>query len=441
MPKTPENDLITRDSGLPGLAAILDPSVMAAQLAEAGAEFDGQIDGQSDGQLGAEAEKLELQYLRYKPGTNCLAGYRLGTGPGARVFYAKAYAGGGAQAKLDKAEAKAEKRQGLRRIRIDRLGLVLFEFPDDAKLDALQKLAQPELRQRLLARTLGDDSIGQSDELETLAYKPERRYVARLVRAGKGEPIVFKFYSPERYRAARKAHRALGSVPEEILLQRQCGGSKSYEMLAFGWLQGPTLREALDAGSPVNMESVGAAIARLHAQTLPKLAQEGVPNTGDELGALAGTLGFLLPGLADSAEQLAKQIAGARADAGEELGLLHGDLYDKQIVLTESGAGLIDLDDACMGDPRRDLGLWIAHLERDRIMGRGLPAVDGLVGAFLEGYQAVRGRPLAGLAPFVAEGLFRLAHHPFRRQSPDWPERSAEILERTRALLAESAHP
>ena len=100
MPKTPENDLITRDSGLPGLAAILDPSVMAAQLAEAGAEFDGQIDGQLDGQLGAEAEKLELQYLRYKPGTNCLAGYRLGTGPGARVFYAKAYAGGGAQAKL-----------------------------------------------------------------------------------------------------------------------------------------------------------------------------------------------------------------------------------------------------------------------------------------------------------------------------------------------------
>jgi aminoglycoside phosphotransferase (APT) family kinase protein len=436
MPKTHEEDLIARDADLPGLATILDPSVMAAQLAEADSELGDQ--------LGARDEKLELQYLRYKPGTNCLAGYRLGAGADARVFYAKAYAEG-AQAKLDKAEAKAEKRQGLRRIRVDRLGLVLFEFPDDAKLDALQKLAQPELRQRLLARTLGDDSIGEGDELETLAYKPERRYVARLVRADDGEQIVFKFYSPERYRAARKAHRALGAVPQEVLLQRQCGGSKSYEMLAFGWLKGPTLREALETEAPVDMEAVGASIARLHAQTLAKLAQEGEPKTGDELGALAGTLGFLLPDLADTAGQLAAQIAEeitrVRSETGEELGLLHGDLYDKQIVLTENGAGLIDLDDARMGDPRRDLGLWIAHLERDRIMGRGLPALDGLVGTFLEGYQRVRGRPLAGLTPFVAEGLFRLAHHPFRRQSPDWPSQSQEIVERTRALLAENAHP
>ncbi|MDG2335862.1 MAG: hypothetical protein P8Q97_16745, partial [Myxococcota bacterium] len=68
-------------------------------------------------------------------------------------------------------------------------------------------------------------------------------------------------------------------------------------------------------------------------------------------------------------------------------------------------------------------------------------ALDGLVGTFLEGYQRVRGRPLAGLTPFVAEGLFRLAHHPFRRQSPDWPSQSQEIVERTRALLAENAHP
>ena len=203
MPTKPESDLIARDPGLPGLAAILDPEALAAELTEAGAELGSVPPSQDD------AEKLELQYLRYKPGTNCLAGYRLG----ARVFYAKAYAGA-ARAKLDKAEAKAEKRQGLRRIRIDRLGLVFFEFPDDAKLGALQKLAQPELRQRLLARTLGDDSVGEGDALETLAYKPERRYVARLLRARDGEEIVFKFYSPERYRAARQARGAGGGALE-----------------------------------------------------------------------------------------------------------------------------------------------------------------------------------------------------------------------------------
>ena len=426
MPRELEADLARRDAGLPGLATLFEPDAMARELAEVDPSF------------AAGTASLDLRYLRYKPGTNCIASYQIGEGPGARLFYAKAYAGD-AQAKLEKAEAKTPRKNGLKRIRIDRLGLVIFEFPDDAELHALKRLAQPELRQRLLARALGDESIGVGDELLTLAYKPERRYVARLVRASDGQEIVFKFYGRERYLASRQAHRALGSLPDDILLQKRLGGSKSYDMLAFQWLSGPTLREALNAGSAVSMEEVGMAVARLHAQNSPQVAPPADQAIGEELDALAQTLSFLLPQLADDAQRIAEAIPKADTGAKEAPGLVHGDLYDKQIVLSEDRVGLIDLDDARMGDPRRDLGLFIAHLERDRIMGRDLGPLEPLVGAFLEGYGQARARPLEGLTPFIAEGLFRLAHHPFRRQTADWPNQTARILERTREILSTSA--
>src|SRR5438093_582994 len=58
-----DTDLVRRDPALPGLALLLDPDAFAADLRQA--------------VPGIEVEGGRITYVRYKPGTSCLVGYRL----------------------------------------------------------------------------------------------------------------------------------------------------------------------------------------------------------------------------------------------------------------------------------------------------------------------------------------------------------------------------
>ena len=97
---------------------------------------------------------------------------------------------------------------------------------------------------------------------------------------------------------------------------------------------------------------------------------------------------------------------------------------------------ILDLDQAALGDPRSDLGLFIAHLERDHLLGRlNAMRVAEAASALVQGYQEAAGTPVKGLAAHVADGLLRLAHHPFRSHSPGWPDETVRILERVEEIL------
>src|SRR3990172_4956978 len=70
-------DLVRRDPALAGLATVLDAEALVAALRRSLPEAC----------LGA----AEITYLKYKPGTNCLVGYRLEVSGIAVEAYAKAY--------------------------------------------------------------------------------------------------------------------------------------------------------------------------------------------------------------------------------------------------------------------------------------------------------------------------------------------------------------
>ncbi len=415
-----DHDLARRDQALPGLSTLFDPDAMAEIWREASGET---------------AHPPELLYLRYKPGTNCLAAYRIGEDEDARWVYAKAY-GRDAGVKLEKVRKNLDPREVApsRRILSENLGIVSFEFPDDAKLPTISRLERPAKRQRMIARILGEEEKSTEDELITLAYKPERRYVARLVRSGQYASAVLKIYGNQRYQAARIAYKELRSA-DRLLLQDKCGGSKRYQIMALTWLPGPTLREQIDSGQLTDLDAVGSAIAELHQQHAPALPRDSMEAIASELRDLARTLAFLHPPVGELADKLARQIPEHMTNQGVDLGAIHGDLYDKQIIMSGDQVGLVDLDDAAQGDPRRDLGLFVAHLERDFIMGRDFRGIESFGATLLEGYQRTLGKTLTNLEPFVAEGMLRLAHHPFRIHSPDWAERTTMILERAREVL------
>jgi Ser/Thr protein kinase RdoA (MazF antagonist) len=415
-----DHDLARRDGAIPGLATLLDPNAMGKLWSDA---------------TGDAIPSAELLYLRYKPGTNCLAAYRIGENEDSRWVYVKAY-GSEAAVKLEKI------RKGLnpqevdpsRRILSESPGIVSFEFPDDAKLPTIARLERPARRQRLVARVLGEEEKDVQDELITLAYKPERRYVAKLIRPGVGTSAVLKLYGSERYQAARIAYKELRSS-DRLLLQTRCGGSKRYHILAFTWLPGPNLRDEIDSGTLTDLDGVGSAIAEFHRQDAPNLPQNSMEVIASELKILAQTLAFLHPPVAELSAQLARQIPKRMASEGLNVGTIHGDLYDKQIIMSGDQVGLVDLDDAAQGDVRRDLGLFVAHLERDFIMHRDFRAIEEIGETLLEGYQRTLGKRVTNLEPFVAEGMLRLAHHPFRIHVPDWADRTTMILERAREIL------
>jgi len=151
---------------------------------------------------------------------------------------------------------------------------------------------------------------------------------------------------------------------------------------------------------------------------------------------VAEWLGQVCPALVGRARELAGRLAALLRDLATVDRPLHGDFYAKQ-VLQGPDVGVLDFDEAGRGDPALDLGLFIAHLERDVVRGTIPPdRVEPVRASLLEGYRSAAELPdPARVGLYTAVGLLRLAPHPFRSREPQWPERTGAMLERAEAVL------
>ena len=412
--------LVQWDAAIPGLALLLDPDGFAETLAAH--------------PLAPEFDSVELMYVRYKPGTNCLADFRLRCGDRETRMYAKAFRSD-AREKFDKAAGVALNRPGSAglALRFAAHDVIAHEFPLDPKLPALTRLESPD-RARLLGRILRTPGAEIEGDVIPLAYKPQRRFVGRLDREQR-PPVVLRLYAcEERFRAARSSEAL--EAGEILHLPRRVGRSKRHRAHAFEWLPGATLREVLDAPEPSigSLQHVGHALAELHGQDA-KLPLEPKGRV-QQLGQLIETLDILLPSAAPLNRAIRLRLERCdRSNIGAPRPI-HGDLHEKQVLLAGDRVGLCDLDDACLGDPADDLGLLIAHIERSRLTGRRSELLARqTVETLLESYRSARPMASTRLQRAVAEGLLHLAHHPFRNREPDWPDATRRLLERVHDLL------
>ena len=116
---------------------------------------------------------------------------------------------------------------------------------------------------------------------------------------------------------------------------------------------------------------------------------------------------------------------------------MHGDFYDKQVIVDSGKASLIDFDESCLGDPALDLGNYTAHLEW-HVTGDGMArtALEQQQQALVTAYERVAGPvPEMQLDKYTALGLFRLLHHPFRDWEEDWPVKTEQLLVRVESLF------
>ena len=420
-------ELARRDRNLPGLTRLLDAEAMADELDSLG--FRDVVEATAD-------------YVRYKPGSSCLVGYRLRIGESVCRAHGKIYADP-VGAKAGKSRSRATWQPDLDAILhrgggvlMEKSGALLSFYPFDADLPALRRFEDAIAGPQLRARVFRDFSEFPTDSLEVLAYKPERRLVARLA-APSAEEFVVRFYAtPQQERASRLAKWV--SDGECLRIAKRLGGSKAYNIAALEWLPGGDLRDLVRFDSKKALEPleiVTRAIAEFHDSSAVKRAAilEWDPRQGTL--DFARTIGWLAPSNANRASSLADRIVSALSDHQFERKLIHGDLYDKQIILMNPGVALLDLDQIAVGDPRQDLGLFLAHWERDRILGQLGDWHGEIAEAFVELYEQATGSALVGLPVFVAAALFRLAQHPFRNRLEDWPRVLDAILTRVGELL------
>src|SRR5207249_10456974 len=174
---------VRRDSALPGLATMLDPEAFAGALAPI-------IPA-----IGPCSARIE--YVRYKPGKNCIVAYRVGVSGMEVKLYAEAHP-------AFRRSPPAPRPLGPKRIVLQEAAITVSTFPTDGKLKAVAELVDPKSRSRVLREVVPERPDLWGGILEDLRYMPERRYVAQLL-AGAAVQASLKVYVEREYETSRSA--------------------------------------------------------------------------------------------------------------------------------------------------------------------------------------------------------------------------------------------
>ena len=402
--------VVARDPQLPGLALLLDEE---RTLAAARREWPAD-----------ELLSLRCSYLRYKPGISCLAGYAAETESGPRWFHAKVRATGNADGDAGPSPVEGE--------------LTLRRFPSDRELRGLAGFLEPDRRHKLLRKMLPAEPQFWSASVETLRYKPERRWVGRITNAA-GEQALVKLYEQRDFRSALQGVSAFVGR-EHLMIARRRGRSKRHRIIVTDWINGAPLDGVIRDGSlsAGDAGQVGKALAELHRQTGRRLPVVGREQEAVQVLAAVSNLHHLRPDLADAGVALALRVCSELVRPGVGLVPIHGDFSADQVIWGPDGIAIVDLDRACWGDPLADLGNFLAGLEYDVVRGHLSRDRAADVGeALTAGYQRRSRRRLRpGLDLQVAAGLLRLVPQPFRTRDPEWPAHLEALLRRAEHFLA-----
>jgi hypothetical protein len=319
---------------------------------------------------------------------------------------------------------------------------MVWAFPDDPTLPGLAVAADGHVVRRVLRPSPNRLTV------EPLRYRPRRRAVLRYLLDG-GEVLFGKVVAPRRARrllAVADAVRSTGPACETGGPAAGAPISLAFPTRSLGrgalvlpTLPGRDLRGLLLDGRAVPApDRVARLLESVHRHCQPALAERG---PSDDRGSMrrqvdpgtalcaARLMARLLPEEACTAGRVAEAVTH-RADASEppEPRIVHGDLYEAQILVDGDRLGLLDLDDLGPGDPLLDAANFCAHLLILGACGPPAPAVLGYREELRAAFLRLLDADPAELDWREAYCLLRLASGPFRVLHPDWPRRTAARL-------------
>lgn len=260
-----------------------------------------------------------------------------------------------------------------------------------------------------------------------VSYRPGRRAVLAGTRAGRR--CYVKVVRPSKaaelaFRHALMAQAASAAgldVPDIISVEPSTG------VVVISALDGPTLHSSLWWTEPEALARLGAAMARLAGTPAP----EGLARRDDDaawwLDAVRRWDPDATAGMFDRIEAF---VAGSASVS--QTALVHGDLHDKNLIVTGTGFGIIDLDSSAAGPEITDLAGLLSHVELRAVQTEVATTMrDRVSRSLVHGYSTVRPVDCAELAFAVGRELARLAAvYRFRHPGAELCERLLTRAER-----------
>ena len=414
--------LAERDRLIPGLRILFEPPRLIQAIESASA---------------ARLTDLTPVYVRYKSGTSCLVAYRAHGPMGSAVLYAKAFRRSTTE-KLQKAAAigTAASWLGYGPLVLPGEAVIVRAFPDDARLRLLCRVSDAAGR-ALLLRRAPESLRDPTAEFQTLAYRPERRFVAELHPAAtEAAAAVIKMYTPAGYE--RAVARTRIAVSQGVLrVPRRLARDSRRHLLCLEWLPGRLARHLARSHEPLRGQTslVGEALAELHAQPVSTATPRSSAYDRADVARVLDDVALVLPRFSEPLVRLRARIDGALAERHVPA-IVHGDLHFSQILVSAEGVGFVDFDRAGAGPAAGDIASCLAHLERDVLTGDLDAARAGeIADDLLSGYGRLRTPPASRvLRVFTAAALARLLPEPFRHCRADALDLTAGMLDRALAI-------
>jgi hypothetical protein len=315
-----------------------------------------------------------------------------------------------------------------RSVHLPESDLVVWRFPEDPRLAALPALVDPRRAWRIMPPAVLDAlgcEPGHEPRTTVVRYQPEASATLRLEAGPVGGPAVFAKHLPDGTVADIGArHQALWSAPDAppgLRIAQPLAADAERGVLWTRGVEGQPLAAAVPPDRlPEATAPVGALLAGLHGSSpdTPEVL------TADDLLAEAHKKAEKLvrahPAVAPLVIDLVARATRRRDDVvRERVRTLHGDFHLDQIVSSEHGPVLVDLDSLLRGAPEVDLAEFLVDLAL-----RGLPGTVArdVAGGLLSSYATASGDEVdAALLAVCADAEFvnRCYRH-LRRHSPGW---------------------
>lgn len=294
----------------------------------------------------------------------------------------------------------------------DRVGV--WRVPHDPALPGLPAAVDNRRARQLLIDLGADDGPVQT---HLRAYRPGRRAVVSV--EGQVRGLFLKLVRPKKIEQLHQDHKRL---PEGLPVPRSLGYSRELGLMALQAMPGRTLRDVLEDPSAALPEP--AAVTDL-LMSLP------APPSGRErqsiierVPGLAGMVRRIVPNERESIDRFLDLLG---EDDVDELGPVHGDFYEAQL-LVENGSvvGLLDVDTYGMGRRGDDPGVMLGHLALWQTMSSQPQRVVDYARSLLNLWDRIYDP--SDIRRRAAATLFTLASGPFRVQTADWPGETADRI-------------
>jgi aminoglycoside phosphotransferase (APT) family kinase protein len=238
-----------------------------------------------------------------------------------------------------------------------------LEFPEDPELEPLSRLPDP---------------------IEVLRYMPLRRCTFRPSWEEDGRAVIGKVKRPHRTASAwqllRAVHAAFGTGAAGFDVPAPAGHGTPHALYLQTALPGVDLADVLDEN---RMRHAGALHRAMHAAEVAGVPAEDFGALVAELRADARWVAFALPEHADAVRAVLDALERHAPGPLPRPAFCHGDLTPSQLLVDGDRWAITDFDGARIGDPHRDLAIWLASLPLE------VPSLgDEAEAAYLDGYGA-----------------------------------------------------